>query len=540
MNKRRMMGLLVVFLCAVSFFSILVLADEAQPQYGGHLVWAQPYSVTTLDPHDHAEQGAWNAQYQIYGSLVDTDPGYRALPRLAISWDRPDANTWIFHLRQGVYWQDGNPIFPEGEAREFTAEDVVYTFKRVLDPKLALVRYSQIAHIDEVDALDRYTVRFHTSRPDPFFLESVPGGLFIIPKELGEAGLIDKYPVGTGPFEFVRFMPEEQVVFKRNEDWWGGPVYLDGMTMKIIPQKEVAVMALEAGDVDLVTQVNPASIPRLREKGFQLIRAESGATRWMGIPVRDNPPWDNVKMREALAHAIDRQQLIDVVFAGVAELAEPAYQHDNPALETHDPTMNDLPIWEYDLEKSIALLEEEGWVDTDGDGIRDKDGEKLTLEILTPSADPNRVKYGVIFATLFREELGIDATTQKLEWGTLLDRTRVSPPDNDVQAFIIGGYSGVNGLYYLYSSSTWGDGGNRTFYSNPEVDDLFGRALAALDRDERIELWKQAQRLIYQDIPQIPLFFDYASAGAKPNIHGYVPWARICDMYTKVWIGTTE
>lgn len=532
MRKVSLAGF-VVCCCA---FAFVCFAEEVKPQFGGHLVWAQPYSVTTLDPHDHAEQGAWNVQYQIYEALVDTDPGYRPLPRLAVSWERPDANTWVFHLRQGVYWQDGNPIFPEGQSRELTAEDVVYTFKRVLNPELALVRYAQVAHIDEVEALDRYTVRFHTIRPDPFFLESVPGGLFIIPHELVEAGLIDKYPVGTGPFEFVSFKPEEEVVFKRNEDWWGGPVYLDGQTMKIIPQKDVAVMALEAGQVDLVDQVSPASIPRLRAEGFQLIRAESGAERWLGIPVRNNPPWDNVKMREALAHAVDREQIIKVVFAGVTEMAVPAYQHENPALETHDPFMNELPIWKYDLELARTLLAEEGWVDTDGDGIRDKDGKKLSIDILTPAADPNRVKIGVLLATVFRQELGIDATTTKLEWGILLERTRVLPPKNDVQAFIIGGYSGVNGLYYLFSSSTWGDGGNRTFYSNPEVDKLFEQALATTNRAERIELWKQAQRLIYQDIPQIPLYFDFVIAAAKSTVHGYVPWSRICDMYTQVWM----
>jgi ABC-type transport system substrate-binding protein len=241
-------------------------------------------------------------------------------------------------------------------------------------------------------------------------------------------------------------------------------------------------------------------------------------------------------MREALAHAIDREQLIKVVFAGATEIAVPAYQHENPALETHDPTMNELPIWEYDLEKALALLEEEGWIDTDGDGIRDKDGQKLRLDILTPAADPNRVKIGVILATIFRQELGIDATTTRLDWGVLIERTDVLPPENDVQAYVIGGYSGVNGLYYLFSSTTWGPGGNSSFYSNPAVDELFERALATLDRAERIELWKQAQRLIYQDLPQIPLYFDFAIAAAKPNVHGYVPWSRICDMYTQVWM----
>ena len=322
-------------------------------------------------------------------------------------------------------------------------------------------------------------------------------------------------------------------MFKKNEDYWL-PVYLDGMTMKIIPQKDVAVMALEAGDVDLVTQVAPTSVDRLREEGFQLIRAELGAYRYLAFNTK-NPPWNDVRLREAVAHAINRDEIIKVVFP-TPGLAEPAYQHESPAFSSYDPVMKKLPIWEYDLEKAKELLEEAGWVDTDGDGIRDKNGQKLSLEILTPSADPNRMKIGVILATKLKQELAIDATTRALEWGTYLDRIQVLPPDNDVQAYIIGGYSGLKGLYYLFSCETWGPGGNSCFYCNPIVDTLFREALASTDPKERDQLWREAQILIYSEIPHIPLYFEYAMGGAKPTVHGYVPWAMFCTPYNQVWM----
>lgn len=534
MNKRRVVGLLAAVFCTVSLFSILALADEAQPQYGGHLTWAEPYTIQTLDPHDLTGQGAVNTLSQIYDALVETDPSWsRALPRFAESWESPDPNTWIFHLRKGVHWQDGNELWAEGEAPEVTADDVVYSYERVLDPENALARRALITAVERVEALDRYTVAIYMSTPDAFFLESAASSIYIVPEELVDRGLIAKHPIGSGPFEFASYTPGERVVFKKNEDYWM-PVYLDGMTMRIIPEKQVAAMALEAGDVDLVTQLNPISVAPLREKGFQMIPAESGAYRYMAFNVT-SPPWDNLKIREAIAHAVDRKELIDVIFPAPG-LAGPAYQHAALVHPAYDPTMEGFPIWKYDLEKAKALLEQEGWVDTDGDGIRDKDGKKLTLEVLTPAADPNRKKIGVILVTRLRKELGIDATTRALEWGTYLDRIQVLPPDNDVQAYIIGGYSGVKGLYYLFSSDTWGPGGNACFFSNPTVDGLFDIGLRTMDPYERAEIWKTAQRLIYRNVPHIPLYYEYVMAGAKPIVHGYVPWARIHTTYNQVWM----
>jgi len=532
-SKKRVVWLLMALFGAVALFSIGALADEAQPQYGGHLIWAEPYSPQTLDPHNYTGQGCWNIVYQVYDQLVDTDPGQNPIPRLAVSWEQTDPNTWIFHLRDGVHWQDGNELWADGQAPEVTAQDVVYSYERVLNPDNALARRALIASVDKVEALDKYTVKIHLSEPDAFFLSSGVSSIFIVPKELVDKGLIAKHPIGSGPFEFISYTPGERVVFKKNKDYWM-PVYLDGMTMRIIPDKQVAVMALEAGDVDLVTQINPSSVPRLKREGFQLIPAQLGAYRYLAFNTK-NPPWDNVKMREAIAHAINRDQLIKVIFPAPG-LAEPAYQHESPSFASYDPAMKHLPIWTYDLEKAKALLEEEGWIDTDGDGIRDKNGKKLALEILTPSADPNRKKIGVILATELKKELGIDATTRALEWGTYLDRIQVLPPKNDVQAYIIGGYSGLKGLYYLFSSSTWGPGGNSCFYSNPNVDELFKLALASTDPNERVTLWREAQILIYQDIPHIPLYFEYAMGGAKPTVHGYVPWAMFNTTYNQVWM----
>lgn len=533
MNKRRIVGLLMVVLCTISLVSIWGFADEAQPQYGGHLVWAEPYTLQTLDPHNLTGQGCWNTVYQVYDAVVDTDPGQNPIPRLAVSWEQPDPNTWIFHLRHGVHWQDGNELWAEGEAPEVTADDVVYSFERVLDPENALARRALITSVDEVQALDRYTVRIHLSTPDAFFLSSGASDIFIVPKELVEKGLIAKHPIGSGPFEFTSYTPGEQIVFKKNEDFWM-PVYLDGMTMRIIPEKQVAVMALEAGDVDLVTQVSPSAVPRLRKEGYQVIPAELGAYRYLAFNI-ENPPWDNVKLREAIAHAIDRDQLLKVIFPAPG-LAEPAYQHESPTFASYDPAMKKLPLWTYDLEKAKALLKGEGWMDTDGDGIRDKNGERLALEILTPAADPNRKKIGVILTTLFRKELGIDAATRSLEWGSYLDRIQVLPPENDVQAYIIGGYSGLKGAYYLFSSDTWGPGGNSCFFSNPNVDKLFTEALISTDSVERSTLWREAQILIYQDIPHIPLYFEHAMGGAKSNVRGYVPWAMFNTTYNQVWM----
>jgi len=534
-TKKRVVWLLLVLFGAVALFSIWALADEAQPQYGGHLIWAEPYDPGTLDPGNITDDGSSYVAWQVYQALLEVDPYQRPIPALAESWEQTNKETYIFHLRHGVHWQDGNELWAEGEAPEVTAEDVVYTYNRVLDPDNALARKAELLGVDEVKALDRYTVKIHLSAPDAFFLSRAVPAISIIPKTLVEKGLIAKHPIGSGPFEFVSYSPGEQIVFKKNEDFWM-PVYLDGMTMRIIPEKQVAVMAIEAGDVDIVTQVNPTSVPRLKEEGFLVMAGYPGSYRYLAFNTK-NPPWDNVNMRKAIAHAVNRDQLIKVAFAGVSGLAEPAYQHESPAYVYHDPVMKKLPMWSYDLEKARALLKEEGWIDTDGDGILDKNGQKLSLEILTPSADPNRKKIGVILTTELKKELGIDASTRALEWGTYLDRIQVLPPTNDVQAYIIGGYSDPKGLYMLFSSDTWGPGGNSCFYSNPNVDTLLKEGLAATPA-ELLPLWREAQVLIYADVPHIPLYFEYTQEAIKPTVHGCALYyvARFNNVYTQVWM----
>jgi len=526
---------MVLILALIAAFASCALADEAQPQYGGHFVWSQPYEVGTFDPHAITDDGSTYLAWQVYEPLVSTDPYFNTIPALATSWEHPDKETYIFHLRHGAYWQDGNELWAEGEAPEVTAEDVVYSFKRALDPDNVLVVRSMVSLIDKVEALDKYTVRIHLSTPDILILKRGIPQVYIIPEELVENKLLMKHPIGSGPFEFVSYSPGEQVVFKKNEDYWM-PVYLDGMTMRIIPEKQVAVMALEAGDIDYIAQVSPSAVPRLKEEGFLMVPRATGAYRYLAFNVK-NLPWGNVKMREAIAHAINRDELIKVVFSEVPDLAKPAYQHESPGWSTYDPAMKKLPFWSYDMEKAKALLEEEGWVDNNGDGIRDKNGQKLSLEILTPSADPNREKIGVILTTKFKKELGIDATVISLEWGTYLDRTQVLPPKNDVQAYILGGYSNPKGLYSLFSSKTWGPGGNSAFYSNPNVDTLMESALTSSSSAEWVKKWKEAQVLIYKDLPHIPLYFEYSQGADKPTIHGCnLHHYGFNDTYRQVWM----
>lgn len=501
----------------LSLAALLLTAAALAQNQGGtlHISYA---SITQLDPYKSANNDEIDAFSLVFDPLfIIGKDDFQPVPHVATSWESPDDTTWIFHLRHGVTFQDGNKIFPEGQGRELTADDVVYSVHRFLDVSTAFT----LGNISDVKALDKYTVEIDTAEPDPFLVTD-PNRLarvVIVPHEaveqLGEEEFA-RNPIGSGPFELTSFVPDQKLTFQRNEDYWM-PVNLDKVEFDFIPDPTVQTIAISSGEVDVVPYVfNIDSVSQLQNTpGVQLI-ARGGSYRGLGFNVT-TPPFDDFAVRDAISKAMD----IDAAVKAVVEpFGQRAYGQVPPWVSfTQDPSLKDL--WSYDPEGALKELADAGWSDHDGDGILDKDGKPLSFQIKTIAGSQVRVL--TILVTQLKQ-LGIDANLLQQDVAVWADDLQNG---NDTGLFFDYSFAGTTGLYSLFYGPNAGKT-NTHFYQNDQVDALLEQANATLDFEQRNDLWQQAQRIIMKDRAAIPLYFENGYSIVSDKVHDFVPpWAGL-------------
>ncbi|MGC9529204.1 MAG: ABC transporter substrate-binding protein [Candidatus Bipolaricaulaceae bacterium] len=463
---------------------------------------------------------------QVFDQLVILGKDdFQPKPELAVSWELVDDTTWIFHLRQGVTFQDGNEVFPEGEGREAVADDVVYSVNRAKEMAANL----NLEGIADVRALDRYTVEVKTVGPQPLLLDVHRlSSVMIVPREavevLGE-GMTTR-PVGSGPFEIVSFVPGQEAVLRRNEDYWL-PVNLDELHVIVIPDPTAAIIALEAGEVDVVPYGPADEGPRLLEEGF-LVAKRGGSFRGIVFNVT-KPPFDDWRVRNAISLALDVNAAWQAVIP--AGFGERAYGQVPPWVPWGYDPEGLRALDRYDPQAALDLLAEAGWEDHDGDGLVDKDGQALTVEIKTfPGA---QVRVLTILVTQLKQ-LGIDAKILQEAVPVWVDDLL----SGNTTAFFDFSYAGSTGLYSLFHSSAIG-ASNTHFYSDPAVDYLLDLASVTLDPDTRSRLWKTAQSIVIADRVIIPLYFEWTTTYVSPRVHDWVsPWGglQLTSVESNVWV----
>lgn len=500
--------LLLIFL-----FSALSVAQTQ----GGTLRIAYT-SIQQLDPYKTAVGDELNASSQVFDPLIIiSGEDFRPAPHLAESWEATDDTTWVFRIREGVYFQDGNAVFPEGEARELTAEDVVYSIERFLEVSTAFT----LGDIESVEALDRYTVQITTAEPDPFLLAD-PNRLArvgIVPREaveqLGEEGFAQN-PVGSGPFKLVSFTPDQNLVFTRNENYWLD-TNLEGVEFVFIPDPTVAAIAVEAGEVDVISYLfNIDSAQQLSEVPGLTLMERGGSYRGLGFNVQ-TPPFDEFEVRDAISKALDIDAAINAV---VAPFGERAYGQVPPWVGMgYDPTLED--VWTYDPEEALRMLESVGFTDSDNDGVLDRDGQPLRFNVKTIAGSQVRVL--TILVTQL-QELGIDARLLQQDTAVWADDL---VQGNDTGLFFDYSFAGITGLYSLFHGDNIGRT-NTHFYSNELVNNLLNEASRTIDFEARDAFWKDAQRIIMEERAAIPLYFESGFSVVNDRVHDWVvPWAGL-------------
>ncbi|MBM7096727.1 glutathione ABC transporter substrate-binding protein [Bacillus sp. H-16] len=463
-----------------------------------------PSDAQTLDPQGGNEHATLNVGRTIYDTLVFTDGSMDMHMRLAESFEQIEDTTWEVELREDVQFHDGS---------DFNAEAVKVNIERLLDPDVASPVSFMFDMITDVEVVDDYTVHIHTDIPfAPLRAHFAhPGGHMIAPSAIeadyeamedgAEPGsYINQNPIGTGAFTLEEWNPGEFVKVTKNEDYWGDVANVDSITFKVVPEDNTRVAELETNSSQMISHLNPDFMSRVEgNDDLKIATQESVSLFYLGFNV-EQEPFDDPQVRTAISKAVDKEAIIDGLLNGAGLPAK------GPLAPPVFGSSDDIKAIEKDLEEARELLADAGY----------PDGFEATLTVETSQIGSDVAEN--IQAQL--EEIGIDLDIETLERGAYVDVVT-----NARQDMFLGSWGTVTGdadygLYPMFHSSNHGIAGNRTFYANEEVDALLEEARSGTE-EERLALYHDAQQLIVDDAPMVPLYHTEHMAGLQDNIEDF-------------------
>jgi peptide/nickel transport system substrate-binding protein len=469
---------------------------EDDERYGGRLLMMGHHPIETLHPDDAGPTVTWTVINNIHEPLVQVDEKYEVIPYLATDWDiSEDGRTYTLPLEQGVLWHDGEP---------FTADDVVFSYEWYKDPENAAITGAFFVSVDSVEAADDHTVVVNMATTDASFLRN---GLrsMIMPRHHHEPLGYEEYstnPLGTGPFKIADWRPDDFTLLEAFEDHWRGRPYLDEFEVRIVPEPSVRAIELETGGAHTSIWMLSVDDALRLEQDPNIVSYIVSSVSLNHFPMNNTfPEFEEKVVRQAFMHAINRDEVIERVFAGTAVKATANLA---PALEFwYEP---DVRQYDYDPDLANQMLEDAGWVDDDGDGIREKNGVKLQWRNIVLTGDEVRRPEAEMVVEYMR---AIGADMQ------IFENPQGSGPMRAGEAHMAlfnwtygGGWGEPDARVTLHS-----DGGNNfSHFSHPEMDELLERGVEEVDPEVRREVYSEVQRLFAEEVPNIfMMFWDWYS-----------------------------
>ena len=448
--------------------------------------------ITATDAYEGIVNGA-----NIYETLIKRDNETLELkPLLAESWTiSEDKLTYTFKIKKGVKWHDGVP---------FTTADIVFSYKTIMDPKVDAPQLrSYYQEIKDVRAIDDYTVRFTYARPYFLALEFC-GGIPIVPRHIFENGDFNtnpagRKPVGTGPFKFLKWTTGSEIVLEKNNDYWGEKPHLNRIIFRIITDPSVALQVLKRQELD-VASLTPIQWERQTsspdfEKHFDKFSYYAPNYSYIGWNSA-KPYFSDKRVRRAMTYLVNRGLILDKIMFDLGAVVTNPFYINSPE---YDKDIKPIP---YNPEEAKKLLDEAGWTDHDGDGVRDKDGVKFAFEFLIP----NESETGEKIATILKEELdrvGIAMDIRKTEWAVFTMRLNERKFDAVTLAWSMGVESDP---YQIWISTQVEKGSNFVGFKNAEADKLIEEARQEFDKKKRIELYRKFSQIVNDEQPYTFLF----------------------------------
>ena len=458
-------------------------------------MWADAVS---LDPHRTNDLPSARVMRQLYETLIVQSESLELEPGLATSWEQLDDVTWEFRIREDVEFHNSEAL---------RASDVVFSLNRLADPSVAAPAAFLISFIAHVEALDEHTVRITTEYPFAPMLAHLahPATAILNERAVTHAG--DDYGtavvVGTGPFTFERWDVQTQIVLSRNDAWWGGEIAPARLAFRPIPDGSVRAIELETGGVDIAYQLEPQDVARLEDNAnVQLAAVETLTTHYLGFNTQKEP-FHDVRVRQAINHAVDVDLIIEAVFAGQAVRAT------SPTSPRVFGANTELEPYPHALERARELLAEAGY----------EGGFSTTLWT------PNNPQYMQIAEIVQAQlaDIGVNVAIHVLEWGSYIAETAAGHHDMLILGWGTATGDADYGLYAPFHSSRFGAQGNRTFYANERVDQLLERGQRTANVQERLAAYLEAQEIIRDEAPWLFLVVPIEVTGLAADLSGFEP-----------------
>jgi peptide/nickel transport system substrate-binding protein len=488
------------------------------PAYGDTMVEASIGNVSSLIPNITSDQSSHEVGDLMYNGLVTLGRDLELAPELAKAWTfSKDCLTLDFKLHEGVKWHDGAP---------FTADDVVFTWAALINPKTPSPYKSDFNDVDSVDALDRHTVRVKYKKP--YAKAVLSWAIPMLPRHLlaswVHAGKIKEAPqnwsapVGTGPYRFKEMKSGEKVVVVANPDYFKGKPHVSRIVYRIIPSQATIFLELKAKGVDLASltalqYTRQTQYPAF-EKAYNKYRYAVGSYTYFGFNLKDKRFADR-RVRLAIAHAINKQELLDGVVQGLGRRATGPFR---PGGWADNPNVKGIP---FDPKRAAALLAEAGWTTRNAAGLLVKDGQPFTFELLTNQGNDERKKIAEIIQASLRE-IGVGVEIRILEWAALL-KEHIKKRQFD--AIVLGWGTGADPDQYVvwHSSQSGPDDLNHISYANSEVDALLEAGRSSCVQADRARFYHRLHEVLAEDQPLVFLYWRDALPAVSSRLFGINP-----------------
>lgn len=472
--------------CGSKVNTVKTNVNEKTLVYGSH-------DYTSINPalYEHGE-----INLLLFNGLTAHDENNKVIPCLAENWEYDKDNlTYTFNLRKDVKWHDGKP---------FTANDVKFTFDTIENPENNSEIKTNYENIKEIQVVNDNTVKFILKNENVALLDYLTVG--IIPKHILEnedisTAEFNRHPIGTGPYKFSNWDEGQSISLVRNEDYFKGEPKINNIVFKIVEDSKARVMQLESGELDL-TQVTPKDISKF-DKNDKFNVDVMNTSDYRGIMYNFNVPLfkNNRELPNALSYAIDRKAIVKNILLGYGQVAYSPLQKG----KYNDENMEKF---EYSPEMTRKILEDNGWV-LDNENVYEKNGTKLSFELVCPEGDQERIDIAKFAAQQLRE-VGANvkvAIKSNIDW-------------ENQDAYLIGWGSPFDPDDHTYKVFTTDGGANYGYYSNTKIDEILKKARETDVDGERQKYYKEFQEELTKDMPYTLLVYIDAIYVAKSNITG--------------------
>lgn len=494
----------LVVLALLAFALLPMVQTSVDAQEGKTLVIASGTDIENTNIHVVTSSPSFSVLEHIYEPLFNMTAEGELEPLLAESITATSDNTYVIELKQGISFTDGTP---------FNADAVKANLDWVLDAdnggafRFLLVVAGEPA---AVEVVDEYTVQITTAIPfAPLPAHLSHGALAMVSPAALEQGAeyLASNAIGTGPYVLANWARAEEVVLQRNEDYWGEAPAIDTVVFRVVQEDGARIIEIEAGTVDVAVRVPPADIPRLQANpDIDLVITPGLRTIYVFLNVTE-PPFDDVRVRQAVNYAVDKEAMVESLFEGAALVSQAPFAPPIFGYAAQEP-------YARDLDRARELLAEAG-VEPGTEVVMYHPTGRYIQDALVADAIRSQLR-----------EAGLEVELRTLEWPQYVPYVRAPKPDNDVQFAMLGwGVPTMDAdyaLYALFHSSEAPPGFNGAFYDNPEVDALLEAGRSTLDLAERQAAYSEAISIIWEDAPWLFLYSEIQVTAIRKNVSGFI------------------